>query len=474
MTDALYVPHPAPPPLARLEANPVMMQAAELIAAWRAGRNMLNVIHPESAERRWRVARAGGLRMITVNDAGLARRILSENAANYRKSHMYHALLADMIGPTASLISDGETARFKRRLIAPAFNARALKRLEGVVEAHVAAALDRWAAAPDGVVTLSAEAPRLAMEIAMDAFFSATLGERAARLAALLDETMDAAGSPSVADVLDLPGWVPRKSRRVVRRNIAEIDALLYELIDARRETATDHIPEDADMLDVLVRARDPETGARLSRQEVRNETITLFLAGHETTALSIAWGFDRLAREPAMQAAVASEAAAAEAERGRPVGAAEARGVPLIAETYDEMLRLYPPAFVIGRIAVAADRFEDLDIRPEDQFLIATFLLHRNERYWDRPGAFDPTRFRSGPKSPAFMPFGAGPRNCVGMAMARMEAHLLLARLLARFRLEPVGPPPEPLGKVTLRTRDPVRVRLVPAARENSGPSGE
>jgi cytochrome P450 len=124
-------------------------------------------------------------------------------------------------------------------------------------------------------------------------------------------------------------------------------------------------------------------------------------------------------------------------------------------------MLRLYPPAYVVGRVATAPDAFEDLEIRAGDQFQIAIFMLHRNPRYWDDPGAFRPGRFAGKARPAAFMPFGAGPRNCVGMAMARLEAHLLLARALPRLRFAPVGPPPEPLGKITLRAQAPIRVRV-------------
>ncbi len=461
MSDLLFDPTPAPPPPAALERSRLRAQVHNLVNAWRAGGNLLHMIHAHLGDRPWLATDLGLMRIVTVNDAGLARRILSENAGSYAKSHLYQALLADLIGPSASLITDGETARYKRRLVSPAFNARSLKRLEAVAARHVDATLARWAGAGDGAeIDLSAEAPRLAMEVAMEAFFSATLGERARRFATILDEAMMAAGSPSMADVMDLPGWVPRRSRRVVRRHIAEIDATLEALID-ERAARTGAAPEAPDILDIRLQATDPEGGGRLTRREVRNEVITLFLAGHETTALSIAWGLDRLAREPAAQAAAAGSAIAAERAKGAPLDAAEARAAPLIAETYDEMLRLYPPAYVIGRTATRPDRYEDLAIRPGDQFQIAVFLLHRNPRYWRDPGAFDPTRFQGSGRPAAFMPFGAGPRNCVGMAMARLEAHLLLARALPRFRLEPVGPPPEPVGKITLRSRAPVRVRL-------------
>ena len=466
MSDRLFDPAPPPPPLATLERWPPRAMFHMLVSSWRAGDNLLHMFHPEAESRPYVVNALGTLRLVTVNDAAFARHILSDHAERYVKSHMYEAMLGDFLGPTSSLVTEGDMARFKRRLLAPAFNARSLRRLEGVVDAHVRRTLDRWAAlGPGAEIDLTLEAPKLAMEIAMEAFFSATLGDRADAIAALLDEVMLEAGSPSMADVMDLPGWVPRRSRAGLRAKIARLDAALYAVIDERLARRGDGPPETPDMLDVLVHAADPETGAPLSRREVRNEVVTLFMAGHETTALSLAWGLDRLAREPAAQSALAETATAAEAAAGRPLTPAEARGTPLVAETYDEMLRLYPPAFVVARTAVAPDRFGDLEIRPNDRFQIAIFLLHRNRRYWDAPGAFRPERFAGAGKPAAFMPFGAGPRTCIGMGMARMEGQALLANLAPRFGLEPVGPPPEPVGKITLRSREHIRLRLRPKA---------
>ncbi|TVQ58124.1 MAG: cytochrome P450 [Rhodobacteraceae bacterium] len=471
MDDALFTPDPAPPPLDWLERHPVRAKWETLKQVWRSGRNLLHIFHPEAAGRPYVVANLGTLRLITVNDADFARQVLSERADRYVKSHMYQAMLGDFLGRTASLISDGPGARAKRRLLGPAFNARALKRLEGVVERHVRETLDGWAAlGPGAEIDIGSEAPTLAMRIAMEAFFSTALGPRAERFAALLDDLMADAGSPSMADVMDLPRWVPRRSRRGVAEKMAEIDRYLLEAIDARLARRGEGPPDNPDMLDLLVHATDPETGAHLPRVEVRNEVVTLFMAGHETTALSLVWGFDRLARERAAQDRLAAAVQAARAAKGGPLACEDMRGIPLVGATYDEILRLYPPGYVVARTAVAEDSFGDLSIRPGDRFQIAIFMLHRNPRYWARAGAFEPDRFLdrtvAGARHPfAFIPFGGGPRLCIGLAVARMEAHLLIAETLARFRLSPVGAPPKPDGKITLRTEDRVRVRLDPRA---------
>jgi cytochrome P450 len=233
---------------------------------------------------------------------------------------------------------------------------------------------------------------------------------------------------------------------------LAELNAALFAIIDARRDR-----PGPGDLLDTLMAARDAETGAALSRQDLRDEVMTLFLAGHETTALSLIWGLDRLAREP--QAAQALRQAA----RAVPPTAAASRALPLCSQTYDEILRLYPPAFTVARQAVAADTVGPYAIRPGDRIQIAIFMIHRSARHWTAPEVFDPKRF-SGKAPEAFMPFGAGPRLCIGLAFARLEAQHLLARALARFQFSPVGAPPEPLGRITLRTQGPVKLGIADA----------
>ncbi|MGF1502058.1 MAG: cytochrome P450 [Paracoccaceae bacterium] len=457
----LYSPAAVRPPLDRLERRPVLRRWTMLKAVWRARRNLLEMFHPGIQARPWHVDDLGMMRLITVNDPGFARHVLSENAANYAKGPMYAALLGDFLGENASLLLNGEAARTRRRLLAPAFNARALRRLEKVIAREVQATVARWRAA-GGEIALSDEAAMLAMRVAMEAFFSASLGARAAGLARLLDRTMTEAGTPSMADIMELPGWVPRRSRARVRALVAELDRELYALIDERRARASGDPGPEADLLDLLVTARDGETGRPLSREEVRNEVATLFIAGHETTALSLVWGLDRLAREPALQDRLADPWAAARRRLGRPFTAEEARALPLLPETYDEMLRLYPPVFAVARAALGPDRWKDVEIRAGDRVQIAMFMLHRASALWDAPETFDPERFREA-RHPAFafLPFGGGPRICLGMGVAKTEAHLLIAEALAAFRLRPVGPPPEPMGKITLRTAAPVRLRL-------------
>jgi cytochrome P450 len=455
MTDALlFSPVPAPPPLSRLVTSPLRNRLAAATSFWRARRNLLHLFHPEVQEGGFHIMQLGPERLITCADADIARHVLADRCGTYVKSPLYHAMLGEVLGPTASLLIEGDASRARRRLLAPAFNARAMARVETVIERHVEHLLDQWA--ETGIADLSATVPRFAMTLAMDAFFSTETGPEADRLAALIQALLVEAGTPAFADLALLPAWVPRGRKRHLRAMLAELNAALFAIIDARRDGPP---REEADLLDVLIGARDAETGAALSRQDLRDEVMTLLLAGHETTALSLIWGLDRLAREPAAQAALR------EAARGIAPTVAAARALPLASQTFDEILRLYPPAFAIARTALKGETVGPLDIRQGDKLQIAIFMLHRSSRYWDRTAAFRPDRF-AGRVPDAFMPFGAGPRLCIGLAFARLEAQHLLCRALSRFALSPLGEPPQPLGKITLRTAAPVQVAVAPLER--------
>lgn len=464
--DTLYTPHPAPPPLSALRASKLRRTLHIFRNILRTGRNFLNLYHPEIVEHRWLVNYLRGEQVISINDADLARHVLQANSDNYVKGRFYEIIFGEFLGKS-SLTMEKDAWKQRRRLISPAFNARAMKGVEAVVTKHVEAMAAKWDAAADanGDVDLTADAGELTMRIAMEAFFSADMGADPARIGRLMEDIITFSGSIDMADVLQLPWWVPRRSKTEARAWVAELDAWLYALIDQRLVDREKGEPDSPDLLDILVHARDEETGELLDRQAIRNEVLTLFAAGHETTALSLAWGLDRLAREPEWQEKLALAASAAEVQAGHPLTVAEAKGEALLGAAYDEILRLYPPAFSVGRTAIGADRFEDLEIEPGARIQLAIHHIHRNPRYWTDPGKFDPTRFlgegRANRPPFAHIPFGGGPRICVGLALARMEGLMALGRLLPRFVLEAPGAPPEPLGKITLRTRKPVRLRV-------------
>jgi unspecific monooxygenase len=233
------------------------------------------------------------------------------------------------------------------------------------------------------------------------------------------------------------------------------------QIIEARFATVSEGAPRD--LFDILRAARDPETGAAFSADQLRDQVATLIVAGHETTALTLFWSLYLLASAPATQRRLADEVA----------------GVDLTAETADqamtrlpyaravvsEALRLYPPAFVIVREANATDRLGDVAIPPGSLAMVAPWVLHRHRRYWQNPDAFDPSRFLEGatpiPRL-AYLPFGTGPRVCVGAQFALTEAVLVLAILIQKFDVTLDQPAPVlPAAVVTTQPDHPALFRL-------------
>jgi cytochrome P450 len=215
------------------------------------------------------------------------------------------------------------------------------------------------------------------------------------------------------------------------------------------------------DLLDLLRGARDPETGAGFSAAQLRDQVATLLLAGHETTAVTLFWAMTLLAGAGDEQQAVAQEA--------REVGTAWDAMASLVRTraVINETLRLYPPAFTVVREAIGPDRIGDRFVEPGTVIMIAPWVLHRHHTLWRDPSAFLPSRFLPDQPAPpkfAFMPFGAGPRVCVGAQFAMTEAVLCLAALVGAFQIERVNDRPViPIGIVTTQPDHPARVRLIP-----------
>ena len=217
-----------------------------------------------------------------------------------------------------------------------------------------------------------------------------------------------------------------------------------------------------SDFLDLLLDAQDPETCRAMTRSELRDNLLTFILAGHETTALALAWALYLCAFDPVVQERAADEARAALGERA--ATAADLAALPQTMRIVNEALRLYPPAAFLSRTAQASDTLCGREIRPGDTVMLPIYALHRHHLLWERPDAFDPGRFLNAPNRYAFLPFGAGPRICIGASFALQEAVIILSTLLARFRFERIpGREPQPRMILTLRPHGGVWLTVRP-----------
>jgi unspecific monooxygenase len=394
-----------------------------------------------------------GRPQLMVNAPEAIRHVLVTNAENYRRNIGTVRVLQPVLG-SGLFLAEGAAWRHQRRTIAPAFTPRTMPVLAGHVLAACAEAEERLAAQAGRGVELLPQLQRLALAIAAQSMFSLEMSRFGAELRTLLVEYATKFARPGMFDLL-LPEGMPSPldvGRAAFR---ARWLRMIDRLIDARAAQAA---PPDAprDLFDMLAAARDPETGAAFDRAQLRDEVSTMILAGHETTAVTLFWACFIAARMPGQQARLAAEAAAG-------VHAA----MPAMRAHLDETLRLYPPAFLIVREARGTDEIGGHRIAPGTVVSISPWVVHRHRRLWRDPEVFDPSRFAAGAPPVerfAYIPFGAGPRICVGMQFALTEATLVLGRLLARFRLDVVGGRGVvPRAFVTTQPDRPVRFLLTP-----------
>lgn len=379
-----------------------------------------------------------GRQSFLVNHPDAVRRVLVDHHARYGRTPATIRILQPILGQ-GLFLAEGPAWRHQRRLVAPAFAPRSLD----VAGRHILQVAEETFAGFDGrgapAVDLLRVMQRLALEVAGRSFFSQAMSAHGAALRTGFERYGARLARPSFLDFLlpieqpsplDLARWwLARDFKRALDR-----------LIEERGRIPPQDPPRD--LFDALATARDPETGAGLDRRQLRDQIATLIIAGHETTALSLFWSCYLLTLAPEVQEGVAAEAGAVDLSPTAAEGAVER--LPLTKAVVQEALRLYPPAFTIVRMAKEPDELLGQSVPAGSLVVMAPWILHRHKRRWAHPERFDPTRFLPGAPAPdrfAYLPFGIGPRVCIGAQFALMEATLVLARLLRAVRLELVGP---------------------------------
>ncbi|EAQ04092.1 hypothetical protein OB2597_08119 [Pseudooceanicola batsensis HTCC2597] len=432
------------PVKARLATRPL-----GFFGSLRAARTNLLEILPAIAVTQPMVSGRTGVRWHMVMDPEALRRILLEKVDDYPKSVVTKNLLRPAIGESL-FIAEGAHWRWQRRAAAPAFSARNIGALSPVMTAAADASSDRIAAAGSRAIDVHLEMVRATFEVISDVTLSGEGRFDRESMHRAIDNYIDVAGRVSLFDIAGLPGWVPRPGRVISGNALKKMKAVADDAI-AKRGAGSAKSPPD--LLDLLMAGEDRETRRRMRTPEIRDNLLTFIVAGHETTALTLAWGLYLCAFAPEVQ-----EAAAEEARRvlgSRTARAEDLPALPLIRAIVDESLRLYPPAGLLSRTARTADTLCGREIRAGDTVMIPIYALHRNRLLWDRPDAFDPQRFRDGTPVDryGYLPFGDGPRICIGAGFAIQEAVIILATLLARFRFRAVpGRDPKPVLIITTR----------------------
>ncbi|HEY5070837.1 MAG TPA: cytochrome P450 [Caulobacteraceae bacterium] len=408
-----------------------------LAARWRARRERLFPGIPDRAFDRPIVVSNTILgRFILVNEPAGVRRVLVDNVANYPKTAMERRFFVALFG-AGLLGSDGELWRRHRRIMAPAFDPRSVAAYAPAMAQSASDLLSRW----DGLgaaakVDMADEMVALTLQIICRTMFSADAQEMVGQVSQTLKTGLEAIGDVNILDLLPYfrEGRMRRREARMARL-FAPMDGAVQRLV-ARREANPSAFPND--LLGRLVAAKDLDTGAAMTAKEVRDEVVTIFAAGHETTAVTMGWVWYLLSQHPAEEGRLHHELDVVLG--GRLPTQDDLGRLAYTRRIVDEAMRLYPAAPGLStREAVADDEICGHPIRRGANIAIAPWVLHRHRHLWEDPERFDPDRF-SPERTPgrqrfAYLPFGAGPRVCIGQVLAMNEAILILASLAQRYR---------------------------------------
>ena len=391
-----------------------------------------------------------------ISDPAAIRRVFLDNSANYRKDPIQLRLLKTGLGD-GLLTADGEAWKAQRRSLAPLFSRRQVLAFAPAMHRVARSMVDTLADRRDGaVVEAQQEMAFVALKVLEQTLFSQGLGRDASQFQTAVTRFFDTIGRIDPLDVIGAPAFIPRIGRLRGQDALKFFASAVDDIIAARRKLIATGATPPEDLLTLLLRAADPETGRGLSEEDVRANIVTFINAGHETTANALTWTLYLLSEAPNWRERVEAEIDAHfdVADEGDP-----GERLPVTRAVFEEAMRLYPPAANLSREAIGEDWLAGHRIPAGAVVLISPYVLHRHKTLWRRPDAFDPTRFLPGEREKidryAYIPFGAGPRVCIGQAFAMQEGLIVLAHLLKRVRLEMYpGHPVELQQRITLRPR--------------------
>ncbi|WP_309606400.1 cytochrome P450 [Phenylobacterium sp.] len=399
-----------------------------------------------------------GVTYHTINDPQAVARVLRDNAANYRKPSLLRRLFP--LAADGLFGVDGAEWRSQRRLMAPVFTPAAIQDFLPIFVGAAVETAEAWTAQVPRVIDVGAGAVHTSFEVISRALFSAEQGldgdEAAGHVAALLAQS----GKAGFLALLGLGRLDPSPTARAGRRAEAFLTARLAAFIAARQADPSPPADFMTRLLDALAADHPPKEAARLALANA----VTFLIAGHETAANALAWTLYLLSEQPKVQTWAAAEAREALAGGGSPAEVLER--LVYLRWVLQESLRLYPPAPRLDRQAAADDQLGDLGVKKGDYIGVWPWVLHRHEALWDNPDSFDPERFAPEARATLhrfqYIPFGAGPRICIGAQFATAEALLILTHWLARFEFAPVpGHRVEVTSDLTLRPKGGMPLRV-------------
>jgi cytochrome P450 len=453
---------PAPAIAPRLAAPQAADRPRSLLQFLRTLRdNSLATYSPEAYTTDILERRLFWKRTLLINEPSAVKHVLLDNAANYHKTEITRRLLEPGLG-RGLLTSESAIWRHHRRIMAPAFDHRSIVSYSPIMSEIALRLRGEWDNLPDGteidVAVAMMHTTLLIISLTMFSSDSDDIVDIVERGV----QRYQAEVRPRLADLLELPLWLSRLGRsQHPERVFTEFDRAIDRLLSSRERAGATQPP---DLLARLIAARDEETGGGMTAEEVRDQVVTIFMAGHETTAVALSWTWYLLSQHPAIEAKLHAELETV--LNGRAPKHGDLTQLAYTRMVIEEAMRLYPPAHTLSRAAMGPDEVLGRHVPKGATIMIVPWLLHRNPKLWDNPERFDPERFApervaQRPRF-AYIPFGAGPRICIGAAFAMAEAMLILSTLAQRYRLRLVpGFPVDPQGLITLRPRHGMRMLL-------------
>ena len=407
-----------------------------------------------------RKTRIFGRSFLHVARPELARAVLLDSASCFGRSFVVQRVLEPLMG-SGLLTSDGDAWKAQRRLLAPVFRKNALERFVPAIDKNAMECRDQLLAQDGQVVAVLPYTSQATLDIIVETLFGdATLDRKGVMHD--IDTFLTRFGRPDILALLGVPDAVPRPGRRqalaVAKQLRSRCKAAIASLRQEGRADAGGLVGR------LLLEATDPDTGDSMSEGAIIDNVVTFIGAGHETTAVALAWTLYALAHQPGLAERLADESRGVLGDRS-----ADASTIDLLdlhRRTIQETMRLYPPAAAFSRTVIQEVQIGQFTLVPGDHITIASMPMHRNPSWWPEPHLFDESRFEASAIASrdrfAYLPFGDGPRVCIGANFALNEAVLILARLTPALRFTPVkGPQPDPTLSITLRPSDGMRLKI-------------
>lgn len=386
-----------------------------------------------------------------------------------QSTQFHRTSLVKLVLGDGMLASDGPLWREQRHRLTPFFTRDVIEKFEPLIQARTRAMLQNWedVSSRGESLDVSTEMTQLTLTIIVEALFDVDLSSKMSELGPALDVLLNDLGAMACLQ-LNTPLMFSAGNQARFKAALATLDRIVAEIIAERRQGRED----PSNLLSFLLSVRDEKTGNQLSDRELRDEIVTLMIAGHETTSLILSWGWSMLAAHPDVEARLHLEVD--QVLGGREPSMADLAQLPQTLTVLQESMRLYPPVWFIARKSLSAGEVEGIHIPENALVIVSPYAIHRHRDYWQNPEQFDPLRFAAGTRQAkhTYMPFGGGRHLCLGMNLALIEGHMIMAMIAQKFSIQPLTDHPVvPHPAITLRLRDGLPATLVKRGQQAAHP---